>query len=477
MKKDIGLRGASRRDFMRGVFTASAALGLGPTRALDMLEKMGGSALAQAATFRSLMTNVVLGNGAQSRATQLVAVPSAITMFNEATTALNPMTLGVGAPISSRFQQVTIPSGKPYYARLIDGKPFFGSKPWTVYVSGQSQAHTIFPAFNGNTTTVTQNGNVNLFSAAAQLQTSLHALVPAIGIQNAGMNPSYDPVAPGAPQASGVTDRNAMIGLFSSAASLLMNRLGATTNQTLYSQYYTALMGLTRWAGRPTYTTSVTDAQTALGLVVKNLGMQLAVAPGQVSTWAGPLFATDPKMQPMAETLIITANAFKLGLTPHVTFPAFLDDPHPAFAGLPDTLFDAMGRALMSFQAFLDTVPDPMQPGKFLGNRLVITMSGDTTKNPHMRTGWPDGTPGGSNLLYVQGAGLIPGGFYGDVTPTARVNWDTTTGENNMAAPTVQCTSAAIGATLYAVTGGVSDDVRPYYSAPLGNLIIAPSTT
>ena len=42
MKKDIGLRGASRRDFVRGVFTASAALGLGPTRALDMLERLVG---------------------------------------------------------------------------------------------------------------------------------------------------------------------------------------------------------------------------------------------------------------------------------------------------------------------------------------------------------------------------------------------------------------------------------------------------
>src|ERR1700733_1769076 len=111
MKKDIGLRGASRRDFMRGVFTASAALGLGPTRALDMLEKMGGSALAQSATVRSLMVNMILGNGAMSRATQLVAVPDAIKNFNAANTALNPMATGM--PISSRFQSVTIPSGKP----------------------------------------------------------------------------------------------------------------------------------------------------------------------------------------------------------------------------------------------------------------------------------------------------------------------------------------------------------------------------
>lgn len=234
MKKDIGLRGASRRDFVRGVFTASAALGLGPTRALDMLEKMGGSALAQAAINRSLMVNLILGNGAMSRATQLVAVPNAIKTFDPANTSLNPMT--TGAPISSRFKQLTLPSGNPYYGRIIDGKAFGEKKPWTVFVSGQSQAHSNFPAFNGNCTTVTMNGNVSMLSAAAQLQTSLHSLVPAIGIQRGGMSPNYNPASPGSPALSAVTDQNAMVGLFASAASQLMNRLGDPAHQNLYSQ-------------------------------------------------------------------------------------------------------------------------------------------------------------------------------------------------------------------------------------------------
>jgi hypothetical protein len=474
MKKDIGLRGASRRDFMRGVFTASAALGLGPVKALDMLEKMGGSELAQAATTtRGLMVNIILGNGALSRATNLIAVPDAIATFNEATTALNPMAPGM--PISSRFQSVTLPSGRPYNARIIDGQPFFAKKPWTVYVSGQSQAHSIFPAFNGNTSTVTMGGNVNLFSAAAQLQTSLHSLVPAIGVQNGGNNPNYNPSAQGAPALSGVTDRNAIIGLFNSAASQLMNRLGSPANQKLYGQYYTALMGLTAWAGRPTYSTSTTDAQTALGLVVQNLGSQLMVQPGQGAMWAGGTAFADPKVQAMTETLIIAGNAFKLGLTPHVTFPAFLDDPHGAFGGQPDPVFDGTGRALVAFQAAMDAVADPVRPGKTLGDRLVMTMSGDTTKDPHTRSGWPDGSP--ANLLYVQGAGWLPGGFHGDIQAKMRVNWDTTTGDNNPMASTQACTSAACACALYAVSGGVSDDVRPYYSNSLGNLVIKNLTT
>ncbi len=475
MTKDIGLRGTSRRDFVRGVFAASAALGLGPTRALDMLEKMGGSALAQAATYRSLMVNVVLGNGAMSRATQLVAVPEAVKTFDEASTSLNAM--APGQKITTRFQSLTLPSGRPYHARLIDGKPFFEKKPWTVFVSGQSNAHSVFPAFGGNTNTVTMNGNVNLFAAAAQLQTALHPLVPAIGVQSGANMPSYNPQPAGAPPLSQVADRNAMIGLFSSAASLLMNRLGNPNNQKLYQEYYTALLGLTKWAGHPTYSTATTDAKTALGLVVKNLGSALAVQSGQVAQWAGAGVAADNKMLSMTETLIIAANAFKLGLTPHVTFAAFLDDPHGAFAGQPDALFDGMGRALQSFQSALDAAPDPVRAGKFLGDRLVMTLSGDTIKAPHARVGWGDGAPGGANLLFVQGAGFLPGGYHGDILKNARVNWDPTTGDNSMGTPTAQCTSAACGAALYAVSGGVADDVRPYYSAPLGNIVIKPSTT
>jgi hypothetical protein len=419
------------------------------------------------------MVNIVLGNGAMSRATQLIAVPEAIKTFDETSTSLNAMAPGM--PITSRFQAVKLPSGRPYNARLLDGKPFFEKKPWTVYVSGQSQAHSNFPVL---TTTVTQNGNVNLFAAAAQLQTALHPLVPAIGVQTGGMAPNYNPQPAGAPPLSAVSDRNAMIGLFSSAASLLMNRLQNTQNADLYKLYYTALLGLTKWAGHPTYSTSKSDADTALGLVVKNLGSQLAVQPGQVSQWVGGgAVASDNKLLPMTETLIITANAFKLGLTPHVTFAAFLDDPHGAFAGQPDPLFDGTGKALQTFQATLDALPDPVRSGKNLGDRLVMTLSGDTIKAPHARVGWGDGAPGGANLLYVQGNGFLPGGFHGDILKNARVNWDVTTGDNNAATPTAQCTSAACGAVLYAVSGGVADDVRPYYSAPLGNLVIKPSTT
>jgi hypothetical protein len=89
-----------------------------------------------------------------------------------------------------------------------------------------------------------------------------------------------------------------------------------------------------------------------------------------------------------------------------------------------------------------------------------------------MRVGWPDGVPGGANLLYVQGSGFLTPGFFGDITAMSRMNWDPITGANSSMTPTADCTSAACALTMYAVSGGVSDDVRPYYSLPLGNLAI-----
>jgi hypothetical protein len=100
-----------------------------------------------------------------------------------------------------------------------------------------------------------------------------------------------------------------------------------------------------------------------------------------------------------------------------------------------------------------------------------MTLSGDTTKDPFQRSGWPDGTPGGSNMLFVQSAGWLQGGWVGDVNPNARINWDPATGKNDPNQPTGLCTSAACGAVLYAVSGGNKDAVRPYYNGPLDGVI------
>jgi hypothetical protein len=328
----------------------------------------------------------------------------------------------------------------------------------------------------GNTVQITQNGNANVFAAASQIQNALHTLIPAIGVQNGGQAPNFNPPPPGGNSPSIVPNGKAMVGLFSSAASQLGTRLKPDANRQLFGQYYTAFLGLARWAGRPTYERVKSDVQTAMSLVVKNLASELAVQPGQVAQWGGSIADTDMRLQAITEVLIVTANAFRLGLTAQVTLPAFNDDPHGAFAGNPTELFDGFARTLQSFQTTLDGVRDPAQTTKNVGDRLVMTLSGDTTKDPFQRNGWPDGTPGGENILFVQGNGLLKPGWIGDINPNGRVNWDPSTGKNDGNQPTDLCTSAACGAVLYAVSGGSKDAVRPYYNGPIDG-IITPNLT
>ena len=67
------------------------------------------------------------------------------------------------------------------------------------------------------------------------------------------------------------------------------------------------------------------------------------------------------KIDAMAQALIVTANAFKLGLTAQVSFPVFNDDPHPAFANLTTSLkiVDQMHSMLEYFMDELATTNDP----------------------------------------------------------------------------------------------------------------------
>ena len=115
----------------------------------------------------------------------------------------------------------------------------------------------------------------------------------------------------------------------------------------------------------------------------------------------------------------------------------------------------------------------PVIPEQALGDRLVMTISGDTIKNPHQRSGWPDGTPGGTNLLFVQGAGQIPGGRSVDATPTAAPTGYPATGRNQANVGNDVCTSAACGGVLYAVANGSKDAVRQFYNGPLDGVINA----
>src|SRR5262249_27246589 len=44
----------------------------------------------------------------------------------------------------------------------------------------------------------------------------------------------------------------------------------------------------------------------------------------------------------------------------------------------------------------------------------VITVAGDTMKDPFNRPGWGDGTPNNTNVIYVLSPGDLHTGWYGD---------------------------------------------------------------
>jgi hypothetical protein len=59
---------------------------------------------------------------------------------------------------------------------------------------------------------------------------------------------------------------------------------------------------------------------------------------------------------------------------------------------------------------------DPLDGGRTLGDNLVLTITGDTCKDPNDNRGWGDGTPDNVNVLIAyDGSGRLAGGAFGGV--------------------------------------------------------------
>lgn len=474
MKRDIDLRGPSRRDFIRGVLSASAALGLGPTRALEVLDQMGGSALASEGCSKVCrVVNLIGGNGGLAWFTLLWPAPRSITEFRPSFSYDDPM---------RAVRVAGIPDGRQLFVRRFDmGRPPLWEnlgerKRVSCLMTGRNVGHENAPVRDGNSNTLRGGvgGPVQIFAAAAATQAPLQALVPVIGIRFNNENMPYGR-APGAPppQAS-VPSATEMIGLFSSAASRLADRLGNVRNQRLFDQYYKAFLSLAKTADRATYQRAYADSRVAVQLVAQNLGSRLAVDRAKLQAWCGPAIVDD-KVVAMAEALMVTANAFKLGLTAQVTFPVFMDDPHPAFTDLTRTarIADGTARVLQAFLDELSMEKEPTCPSRSLADNLVITISGDLPKNPFIRDNWPDSTPGAANWIYVMSNGYIKPGWHGDVTPNSKTLFDPRTGALDPAQPEENATNAALAAVLYAVVQGDDRRVRDFYAGDYQGLVRA----
>ncbi len=77
---------------------------------------------------------------------------------------------------------------------------------------------------------------------------------------------------------------------------------------------------------------------------------------------------------------------------------------------------------------------------------------GDTYKSPFSASGWPDSTPGNTNLAFVRSNGFLAPGFFGRITDASAAFFDPATGSPG--STTAIATEGALEAILYAIVRG-----------------------
>ncbi len=432
-------REVGRRELIKWSLFAGAALGLTRGKVFQVLEDAVDSALAADAC--ALKTNrsvhIVAGNGGFAWFNLLWPHNAIAAAGNDqfAFHAPGQQVLAAGTD-----RPLTLGPEAPW-------KTATGGKQITAFMAGSNETHTRQP------TTATNVGGSSVFAIAAALQSTNPSVVPVVTIAGAPYGN-----APGAPRPSAVGSADQFVGLFNSAASRAGGLLENPTDAGLYEAHYAAFASLNRASARPTQVRTYGTAKTAARLLGTNLADRLAVTDADRTRYGVDL-GTRANVLALAENLIVTAKAFALGLTSAVVMPAMEDDPHGAFndLGTLRTTAGQLGKILDSFMADLAMVQDASCGGTTLADNLVMTIHGDTPKDPRNRAGWPDGTPQNSNWMYVYGNGLLKTGWHGGVGADGTVKgWSPTTGEDtatdsaDLAAPA----SAAVG---YAISRG---DIR-----------------
>jgi hypothetical protein len=261
-----------------------------------------------------------------------------------------------------------------------------------------------------------------------------------------------------------------MVDLFNSASSTAGGALANASDAALFEAYYKANLSLHSAASLPTMTSGLATGKVAANLLGKNLASQLRPSADDLTRY-GVTTGTPAKLSSIANALITAVKAFSLNLTSHVMMPAFLDDPHGAFANT-TTLTQTVqqyGKILDAFMADCMAAADPMCAGRKIGDNLVMAWNGDTTKDAENPSGWPDGTRNNHNVLYVLGNGLLKAGWFGGIkTPGTLSTWDPTTGADVATGgmTSAQLAAPAAAAVLYAVAKGDMRRVQDFYRGP-----------
>jgi hypothetical protein len=441
-RKKIDVPDHARRNFMKWTLGLGAALGLKPWKIFESTESIFGTALADGAACSPVarFVGLVAGNGGLAWGTQLWPHADQATQSG-----------GAFYATGQAVDQVMASGDHPM--KLSPAAPAWGKM--TAFMAGQNETHT-----NRPTSSSTIGTGTGLFAAVAALQTASPTLVPAIGI---GMLP-YG-TATGAPALAAVPNAAGLVDLFNSAASSAGGALANSGDASLFEAYYKANIGLLRAAQRPTMQRGLGIGKVSSNLIGKNLANQLRPTADDLARY-GVDAGTPQKLSSIANALITTVKAWKLNLTSSVIMPAFLDDPHGAFNDMAGTTatVQGFGAILTAFYNDLKATPDPSCGGLTLADNFVFAMTGDTPKDPNNPSGWPDGTPGNSNWLYVRGNGWLKSGWFGQVKGDGSIEtWDPTSGNNMSGGSTDTLSGPAGAAVLYAVAKGDSRRVQDFY--------------
>lgn len=436
----------SRRSLIKWGLYAGAALGLARWKVYEALEDSVGSAVAADAACHPTNRSVHIVAGTGGFAWYQLLWP-----HNDVVAGGNP------AAAFHAFGRTTMATGTDKPLTLSPQSPFrmaAGNKQMTAMMAGVNETHTRTPS---SATGLLGN---SLLAVAASLQTTNPSVIPVVTVDGAPFGN-----APGAPRPSAVGNASQFVGLFNSAASRPGGLLEASGDAGLYDAHFAALAALNRAADRPTTNRAYGTAKTAARLLGTNLASQLAITDADRTRY-GVGGAVRQNLKDLAETLIVTAKAFRMGLTSSVITHALGDDPHGAFndPNNPTNTAGILGGMLDAFMADLGATPDASCGGTSLADNVVLTIHGDTPKTPLQASGWPDGTPGNSNWMYVYGNGYLKTGWFGGIKRDGTaMGYDPATGSENTT-PSSALSGAASAAVAYAIAKGdmrrVSDFAR-----------------
>lgn len=437
------LEGTSRRHFLRWTTAVGAALAVDRSEILNVISDSAGTAIAEEAGGRMTMLSA-----------HLIAGDGGIAWFTQLWPHVEIAQAGSGsfAWYAPGQGQLAADSDKPLFVGPATPWQTYGkSKQISAFMAGVNETHTQAP---NSPSTLGGNG---LMAACASIQRATPSLLPVIAVEPFDLG-----VAPGVPAAATVGDADGLVGLFNSAASRAI--LEVPSDAALFEGYYKAFLGLKKASTRATQLRGLNIGKQSANFLGQNLAAKLTPTADDLVRY-GIDGGTATNVAEIGKTLIIGAKAFRLGITQMIALPAMRDDPHEAFSNMAnlETTVMTLRKIFDGFMDDLANSPDPINNARNLSDAIVMTVHGDTPKDPLNRGGWPDNTPDNSNWIYVLGNGFTKTGWHGGVKANGNVDgFDPTTGATVANQQSNTTTDAAGAAVAFAVARGDGRRVQDF---------------